>query len=84
MEQAELLGCLHSLSHELRGGRNMQCSLKAGMEQIAVHQHHPLACTDVDVGSQVARVHISQLDPLVFATEYVAKNKPCIVSGERR
>eukprot|EP00798_Chlamydomonas_sp_ICE-L_P003309 gene3308-13336_t len=37
--------------------------------------------TELDIGHSVDRVHISDLSPLRFATEYVAKNKPCIITG---
>ena len=37
---------------------------------------------DIDVGDTVPRVHISELDALTFATEYVARNKPCIITGQ--
>uniref|UniRef100_A0A7S0S0S7 JmjC domain-containing protein n=1 Tax=Chlamydomonas leiostraca TaxID=1034604 RepID=A0A7S0S0S7_9CHLO len=36
---------------------------------------------DVDVGNHVDRVHIKDLTPLQFATQYVSKNKPVIIEG---
>lgn len=37
---------------------------------------------DIDVGDTVPRMRASDLDALTFATEYVARNKPCIITGE--
>jgi hypothetical protein len=37
--------------------------------------------SDIDVGNVIPRLHMSQLDELTFATDYVARNKPCIILG---
>ena len=36
---------------------------------------------DIDVGSSIDRLHASDLDPLRFATEYLQRNKPVIITG---
>lgn len=36
---------------------------------------------DLDIGNDVARVPASQLTPLSFHRDYVARNKPVIVTG---
>ena len=36
---------------------------------------------DLDIGYEVARVPASQLTPLSFHRDYVARNKPVIITG---
>ncbi|GAX83102.1 hypothetical protein CEUSTIGMA_g10528.t1 [Chlamydomonas eustigma] len=36
---------------------------------------------EIDLGSKIRRLHVSELDALTFSRDFVSRNKPCIITG---
>ncbi len=75
----ETIEALRHMTKELRGDSISHSTYRALPAQLLV-----AAClgAEIDVGDSIPRVHISDLSPLQFATEFVARNKPCIIQGK--
>ncbi|KAG2496262.1 hypothetical protein HYH03_005495 [Edaphochlamys debaryana] len=52
-----------------------------GHQALAMLQSASRELRELDVGSSVDRVPLSELTPMRFATEYVQRNKPVIITG---